>query len=79
MCRLQELLDEHGIKLFPGDRSQLLMVLRMGNSDPEVAVEVAKKYIAFSRYVLDSKKQSKMLPVLVPTLLRKLQTFLGCM
>ena len=50
------MLDEQGIKLFPGDRSQLLMVLRMGNSDPEVAVEVAKKYIAFSRYVLDSKQ-----------------------
>ena len=54
-CRLQELLDERGIKLFPGDERQLLMILRAGNSDPEVAVEVAKKYIAFSRYVLDSK------------------------
>ena len=53
--RLQELLDEQGIKLFPGDDRQLLMVLRAANSDPELAVEVAKKYISFSRYVLDSK------------------------
>lgn len=53
IARLQELLDERGIKLFPGDERQLLMILRAGNSDPEVAVEVAKKYIAFSRYVLD--------------------------
>ena len=54
-CRLKELLDERGIKLFPGDERQLLMLLRAGNSDPELAVEVAKKYIAFSRYVLSSK------------------------
>ena len=55
LFRLQELLDEQGIKLFPGDDRQLLMVLRAANSDPELAVEVAKKYISFSRYVLDSK------------------------
>ena len=55
MYRLQKLLDEQGIKLFPGDDRQLLMVLRAANSDPEQAVEVAKKYISFSRYVLDSK------------------------
>ena len=53
ISRLQELLDERGIKLFPGDKRQLLMLLRATrNSDPELAVDVAKKYIAFSRYVL---------------------------
>ena len=56
MFRFQELLDERGIKLFPGDERQLLMLLRASNSDPEVAVEVAKQYIAFSRYVLSSKE-----------------------
>ena len=56
LFRLQKLLEEQGIKLFPGDDRQLLMVLRAANSDPELAVEVAKKYISFSRYVLDSKE-----------------------
>ena len=56
ISRLRELLSERGIKLFPGDKRQLLMLLRATrNSDPELAVEVAKKYIAFSRYVLQCK------------------------